>query len=209
MAYDLLHMFVLMSLCKMSLCLKYNFISTRTSLPSERKDKHLNFLLLVLSTYLQVLTSGTQKEPLWGGQSHKRSQMPATAPPARGGRRAGEAQAPAPPAWRSSAAVPGGTRWRKNRRRHASWQGCTVGRRGGRQRRSSRVRQDEPFLACHFGAHQAERQKNNVREAGCEFSGLLGWFSWACLAVSSKETALSICFTHTIIASVSTWIPYS
>ena len=50
-------------------------------------------------------------------------------------------------------AVPSGTRWRKNRRRrrrrkrHASWQGCAVGRRGGRQRRSRRVRQGQPFLA--------------------------------------------------------------
>lgn len=44
-----------------------------------------------------------------------------------------------------------------------------------------------------------------------EFSALLGWFSQACLAALSKETALSICFIHTIITSVSisTSIPYS
>lgn len=151
MTYDLLYIFLLMSICKMPLCLKYNFVSTRPSLSGQRKDKHLKFLLLCRSCrclcyswqgvclpHHKLWPPALRRNPCGEPSPHKRRQLPVTAPPARGSRRAGEAQAPAPPAWCSHQlcqVAPGGGRTGGGgggmpAGRAAQWAGGEAGRGG-------------------------------------------------------------------------------
>lgn len=107
MAYDLLCTFLLMSLWKRPFawnttsylpdthCLEKGKISTWAS---SWTAAHVNILAALCRVYFYHATS-TEKAPLWEGVSPEKEAAACAAPAARGGRRTGEAQAPAPPTW--------------------------------------------------------------------------------------------------------------